>query len=416
MKIAVFHFGFFYSGGGEKLVIEQAEGLRQRGHEVMCFAPVVDSGHCFPELLNNFSVELVGVKIPSWWPDWQMLQVLVNCFLFPLFFNRFKDFDVVLAANQPSVFFGWCLNRRWGIPYVAYLAQPTRHLHPRLIDLATDFGLVKGWGLAHFLAKLFRPFINRLDQTSIKEASEMLTNGDYIGAVLENTYQRGRINCPAGAHPSGRDVICRKGRYRPRLKDENAFVTNPYLLITNRHFPQKRFDFGLQALKLLSCDFPNLGLIITGEATSYTRELCCLEKSLGLNGRVKFTGLVSQDCLLNLYQNGLVYLYTAPQEDFGMGVVEAMMAGTPVVAWNEGGPSCTVINGLTGLLARPWRVSDFASKVKDILNASEERYNQWCFDARKHAVKYYSYQRHYEIVENTLLKAAKRNISYSPPK
>lgn len=99
-----------------------------------------------------------------------------------------------------------------------------------------------------------------------------------------------------------------------------------------------------------------------------------------------------------------------------MGVVEAMMAGTPVVAWNEGGPSCTVINGLTGLLARPWRVSDFASKVKDILNASEERYNQWCFDARKHAVKYYSYQRHYEIVENTLLKAAKRNISYSPPK
>jgi hypothetical protein len=42
MKIALVHLGFFYSGGGEKLVFEEVRGLRARGPQVDCYAPFVE--------------------------------------------------------------------------------------------------------------------------------------------------------------------------------------------------------------------------------------------------------------------------------------------------------------------------------------------------------------------------------------
>lgn len=390
MKIAVFHLGFFYSGGGEKLVLEQVKGLLTRGHKVTCFTPVLDSKACFPEIIGNFEIKPLVFRFPSWVPDWQMLQVFLSCVLFPFFLNRFKGFDVVLAANQPSVFFGWCLKKRWGIPYVSYLAQPTRHLYPRQIDLFTNFELVGGKN-ALLIANMFRAPIKKLDFLTIRQCDSLLTNGDYIGEVIAGIYKRPYVCCSAGAWPTN-SLTDRSGR-------------GNYLLITNRHFPQKRFEYGLQVIKLLENCFPELRLVITGNPTSYTEYLKLLANKLGIASKIVFTGLVGEEELLKLYGNALVYLYTAPQEDFGMGVVEAMISGTPVVAWNEGGPSRTIINSETGFLAQPWRVADFADKTRELLLLRDDCYLNICHQARSHAENNYSYFRHHEIVEKSLKDA-----------
>ena len=77
MKIAVFHLGFFYSGGGEKLILEEIRGLRALGHKVNCYAPYVDREECFPgvpemvEEVERFKllefkliIPLVNVRVP----------------------------------------------------------------------------------------------------------------------------------------------------------------------------------------------------------------------------------------------------------------------------------------------------------------------------------------------------------------
>src|SRR5258708_24167542 len=48
-RIAVFHCGFTYSGGGERIVSEEVLGLRRRGCEAECYAPPVDQSRCFPD-------------------------------------------------------------------------------------------------------------------------------------------------------------------------------------------------------------------------------------------------------------------------------------------------------------------------------------------------------------------------------
>ena len=41
--------GFFYNGGGERTVLNEAIGLTERGHQVSVHAPIVTKD-CFPDL------------------------------------------------------------------------------------------------------------------------------------------------------------------------------------------------------------------------------------------------------------------------------------------------------------------------------------------------------------------------------
>jgi len=59
---------------------------------------------------------------------------------------------------------------------------------------------------------------------------------------------------------------------------------------------------------------------------------------------------VSDDELKKLYEEAKGFIITAFNEDFGMVPVEAMAAGKPVIAPNEGGFSESVVNGVTGVL------------------------------------------------------------------
>ena len=67
-RIAVFHCGFTYSGGGERLVIEEVLGLRRRGYEVECYAPTVDASRCYPDLIGEVQVRTFLPQLPRWFP------------------------------------------------------------------------------------------------------------------------------------------------------------------------------------------------------------------------------------------------------------------------------------------------------------------------------------------------------------
>ena len=65
---------------------------------------------------------------------------------------------------------------------------------------------------------------------------------------------------------------------------------------------------------------------------------------------VSFLGGVDDEQLRELYAGAKAVLYPVEDEDFGIVPVEAMAFGTPVVAHNSGGPSETIVDGVTGIL------------------------------------------------------------------
>jgi glycosyltransferase involved in cell wall biosynthesis len=113
--------------------------------------------------------------------------------------------------------------------------------------------------------------------------------------------------------------------------------------------PWKGQDVFLRAL----AELPDAQGIIVGGALSgdqaYARELDQLARSLGVADRVSFIGHVDDPLTYMAACDVVAHCSTAP-EPWGRVIVEAMLAGTPVVASNAGGVPEFVLPGETGQL------------------------------------------------------------------
>jgi glycosyltransferase involved in cell wall biosynthesis len=403
MRIAVVHgIGFFYSGGGEKLVIQQVLGLRERGHEVECFAPIVDPRRSFPGWLEQVRARRLASRAFQRVRYGDALAIIATSLAAPRLARHLRRFDVVLAANQPAPWLAWWAKNRAGVPYVIYLAQPNRLLRPRAIDLEQRLIVKRDYALLRGL----RPFagwaIDAADRLSVAGASVALANGDYMAGVLSRIYRRPFESCPAGAGP----LPGAADRHSGAVGVNGTVVRKPFVLLTNRHWPQKQFETAIEAMRHPQLAGQRVELVITGQPTPYTERLRRYVDSDGLLGRVRFLGLTSEAELARLYGEAACYVYPSPEEDYGMGVVEAMAAGTPVVAWDAAGPTGTVLHGRTGYLARAGDRDAFAAHVAQLV-ADPTLGREMGSAARVHVEQRFTLDAHLDQLEAALARAAR---------
>jgi glycosyltransferase involved in cell wall biosynthesis len=413
VRIAIFHLGFFYSGGGEKLILEEIKGLRALGHEVDCFAPYINRKECYPDVPEMEQVQALFPSPPYWLPMKDALWLTLSCLLIPLTLMKFRSYDVLFGANQPGPWYTFVLSKLLRKPYVIYLAQPLRILHPRKVDKENGIRIREGdHRFLLILRKIAGAMINWADRISVTNAATVLTNGKYVNRWISEIYSVSNIECAAGCHPHLEKEINYQSRWQGRIHVNGAVVPKPYILLTNRHSPQKRFEYVLWALKRIKNEVPRLSLVITGQETKYTDQLRYLVNSLNLNGKVRFVGLVSENDLQRLYSGAALYVYPAPEEDFGMGIVEAMAAGTPVIAWNNAGPSEIVINNETGFLVNPYDTEEFARKIS-ILASEPSLVERMGRAGYEYVKENFSYERHNKILSNALSEAVRKHSAYS---
>jgi D-inositol-3-phosphate glycosyltransferase len=93
-----------------------------------------------------------------------------------------------------------------------------------------------------------------------------------------------------------------------------------------------------------------------------------LVKKLGLAASTVFTGRISQTLLPAYYAAGDVCVVPSYYEPFGLVAIEAMAAGTPVIASNVGGLQHTVVHGKTGLLVPPGNHHALAKAIGNLLD------------------------------------------------
>jgi glycosyltransferase involved in cell wall biosynthesis len=313
--------------------------------------------------------------------------------LAPILALRLRKYDVLISEHEPGPWFCFVTWRLFKVPYVLYLAQPTRLLYQRKIDRDVGLQLNRPMRLSLLLGRILRPVLYLLDKRVMESAAYAVANGSHSQKVIESIYGIKTGNCPAGAE---------RARMKPKgkkIKDGN------YILLTNRHVPQKKFEYAIEMMKILKVKFPGLRLMITGGETRYTKQLRELVRKYDLEKEVVFVGYVKERELKSWYEKATVYVYTAPEEDFGMGVIEAMAAGIPVVAWDSGGPAYTVINDQTGFLIEPYKVGVMREKVEKLLR--DKRLRQQMGRAGQERAKQFTWEKHGQCLEKYLIKASK---------
>jgi glycosyltransferase involved in cell wall biosynthesis len=133
-------------------------------------------------------------------------------------------------------------------------------------------------------------------------------------------------------------------RPRSELRNELGF-DGPTLGFAGRLTTAKALDVAFQALARV----PDVSLAVAGDGP----DRAALERrahGLGLNGRVAFLGAQPRERVLELFRAADASLLSSSWENFPHTVVEALAAGTPVIATAVGGIPEVVRDGENGLL------------------------------------------------------------------
>ncbi|MBU1726471.1 MAG: glycosyltransferase family 4 protein [Candidatus Omnitrophica bacterium] len=156
---------------------------------------------------------------------------------------------------------------------------------------------------------------------------------------------------------------------------ERFKIEGPFLLFVGGLDFRKNIEVLLKAFDILVKDYniPHK-LVIVG--SNYGGSLLRLSveemlKPLNISERLVFTGRLSDDDLLVLYNAAELFVFPSIYEGFGLPVLEAMACGCPVICSN----TCSLpeVAGKAGLMFDPQDHLLLSKLIKDLLGSKENR-------------------------------------------
>jgi len=159
------------------------------------------------------------------------------------------------------------------------------------------------------------------------------------------------VKAPIQVIPNGVDLSRFSGRVVPCNRFDYGLDKNDFVFIfAGRLAYEKNLYFLLIAFATLVEDHPAAKLLMVGIGPQKA-ELERAVKEMGLDPKVKFTGLVPYSEMPGLLSMSDAFVTASVSEVHPLSVIEAMACGLPVVAITSPGISDTVTDEVTGFLS-----------------------------------------------------------------
>jgi len=267
----------------------------------------------------------------------------------------FSDFDVVISDSN-SFAHGIITSPK--TLHICYCYSPTRYLWDWSNEYLAENNI--GFGVIGRLIRAKLSEIRVWDRMAADRANFWIAQSKTVADRVRKYYRKESIiiNPPV-------DIK----NFVPSHKNAKDF----YLLVS-RLSPYKKIDLAISAFNKL-----NKRLIIAGEGSDKNR----LE-ILADSKQIEFLGYISDSKYHELLQNCKAFIFPG-EEDFGLTPVEAMASGRPVIAYDKGGVTETVIEGKTGLFFN----EPTAESLISVINKFEKNINNFKPDiCRKRAEQF----------------------------
>lgn len=331
MRVALVHDYLRDYGGAERVLAVLAEMYPEAPiYTAFC----VKGSSAWQQFRNRTIVESFASKIPFFATK---LHSPLR-FLAPQIWRSFdfSGFDVVISSS--SWFMTKGIRVPEGVVHVSYVHTPPRNLY----GYSTGYWHQR-WGAVRMYAAVVNSFLRQFDYETAQDVDVVVANSEEVKKRIAKFWRReAQVVYPP--------VTIKGVEERSKKKEEGK-----YFLTGGRLVGPKHFDVAIEAANKL-----NVPLKIFGVGPEEER----LKKMAGPT--VAFLGVVSEEVLAELYAGATAFLALADDEDFGITPVEAMMCGTPVLAYRGGGYRETVVDGETGVMVDKLTVEAVLAGIKQL--------------------------------------------------
>lgn len=308
MKVALLHDWLVGYRGGERVLEALCEMFPEAPiytliHTPGTTSPTIESRTIHTSFLNHFP----GIA--------NYYRKLLP--LFPLATYSLSipsDTDLVISSSH-------CVIKGVRIPrrsfHLSYIHSPMRYIYDQF---DTYFGPETPL-LQRMIANLIRKPLQLWDIYSNKRVDRMVANSSFVQERIKQYYQRES------------DVI------HPfvELEDFKTIQQNPpqkedYFLVLSAFAPNKRIDLAVDAFNQLNMPLKIIG---SGQMEGELKERA--------HSNIEFLGNLSREEVLHYLSRAKALVFPGV-EDFGIVPLEALAAGTPIIAYKAGGVLETLTN------------------------------------------------------------------------
>jgi phosphatidylinositol alpha 1,6-mannosyltransferase len=326
--------------GAARFAERLAGGLAGRGHEVHVVTPS-PTGSPSREIRDGITVH--GVRSHRYFRH-EHFQVCMPWEAFPATATLLAEIQPDVVHTQAHMVVGRGVVKaahRAGRPLVA-----TNHLMPENLAAYSP------------LPRWLQPAYHSL---AWKDLGRVFARADVVTAPTPRAVEL--LVARAGL-PDAFPVSCGidADRYQVPVREPHAV---PTVLFVGRLDQEKRVDELIRAMAALPADLPS-ALEIVGDGAR-RGDWTALAAGLGMGERVRFRGFISEDELLQAYAGAAVFCMPGVAELQSIATLEAMAAGTPVVAADAMALPHLVRPGRNGWLYRPGDVTELSARLGALL-------------------------------------------------
>ncbi len=205
--------------------------------------------------------------------------------------------------------------------------------------------------------------LTRWTQHSLDHASHIIAVSQFTKNELERIYQI----------PSSKITVAPNGvgdipKVNPQLTLEKFRLTKPFFLYLGTLKPNKNLSFLITSFSIFLKKKPDFNLVIAGKKGWLFEDIFTTVKKLKLTNKVIFTDYISETDKWSLLCTAKAFIIPSTYEGFGIPAIEAMKAGTPVIASRI--PAFTEVVGDAGLFINPKNQNDLVNQMVTVLKPS----------------------------------------------
>lgn len=331
MKVAIVH-DWLYGGGAERVVYEL--------HQMYPDAPIYTS-YCSDEWRQKLDNKVVTGFLQKW-PFNKLRKILPLARIWWFGHLDFTGYDLVISSSGNGEAMG--IKVPEGTTHISYCHTPT-HYYWRHYD---QYMRSPGFGMFDPLVRLglrllVRP-LRKWDYKAAQRPDYLIANSTGIKADIKTYYHRDAVVIQPPV-----DVSRFATAAEPTVR--RGYV------VASRLVPFKRIDIIIQACNQLGVPLKVIG-----------RHGSDRERLMKLAGpTITFMADVTDEEMPAELASAKAFLF-ASHEDFGITPVEAMAAGTPVIAYKAGGALDYVHEGVTGAFFTKQTAASLVATIESTKN------------------------------------------------